>query len=100
MPARALTVAVVVMGVLIVAGVAALAVGVARRAVHPTPQIEATPFAAAPIDLPKGAHVTAISTGTDRLVVAVALPGGSEELLVVDLATGRRLGTIPVHAAP
>ncbi len=106
MPARAMTVVVVVMGILIVAGLAALAVGIVRRATDAIHSAEVpraagpTAFLAAPIGLPKGAHVTAISTGTDRLVIAVALPDGSQELIVVDLATGRRLGMIPLHAAP
>jgi hypothetical protein len=106
MPARAMTLLVVVMGILIVAGLTALAVGIARRAAHSVHPTEAplaagpAPFVAAPIDLPKGAQVTAISTGTDRLVVDVALPDGGQELIIVDLATGRRLGTIPLRAAP
>jgi hypothetical protein len=106
MPARALSALVVVMGVLIVGGLAALAVGVARRAGHATHAPEAPlavasrPFAAAPIDLPKGAHIAAISTGTDRLVVDVALPDGSQQLVIIDLATGRRLGTVPLRPAP
>jgi hypothetical protein len=106
MRAQALTVVVVIMGILIVAGLTALAVGIAHRAAHAIGSAEApratgpTPFVAAPIDLPKGAHVTAISAGASRLVVAVTLPDGSQQIIVVDLATGRRLGTIPLHAAP
>ncbi|HTV89043.1 MAG TPA: hypothetical protein VME41_08515, partial [Stellaceae bacterium] len=95
------------LGLLIIAGFGALAVGIARRTVHATPRATAPAaagaaeraFAAPPINLPKGAHVAGLSTGTNRLVVDVALPDGSEELLFIDLATGRRLGTVPLHTA-
>jgi hypothetical protein len=105
MPARALTILVVAMGVAILAGIAVIAATVAGRTFHSAPRTAASvtpapppaPFTAAPIDLPKGAHVAAISTGTDRLVINVALADGSQELIVIDLATGRRLGTVPLH---
>jgi hypothetical protein len=111
MPPRALTALVIFLGVAIVAGFAALAVGIAGRAArHPATRAAApparsqaagaTPFAAPPIDLPRGARVAAIGAGTDRLVLDLALPDGSQQLVIIDLATGRRLGTVPLHAAP
>jgi hypothetical protein len=104
MPARALTAIVVIMGILIVAGLAALAMTIAGRSFSANPHRSAIaasrPLAAPPIDLPKGAHVTAIGTGTDRAVVAVALPDGGEELLIIDLSTGRTLATVPLRPTP
>lgn len=97
----ALKVLVVVMGVMLVAGVAVLIVAIAGRVSqkgHSSagPQ----PFAAAPVDIPSGARIEAMSTGPDRLVLDLMLADGSRQLLVIDLASGRRLGTIPLRAAP
>jgi len=41
-----------------------------------------------------------MSAGGDRLVVDVVLPDGNRQLLVIDLATGVRLGTIPLQTVP
>ena len=97
----ALKVLVVVMGVMLVAGVAVLIVAIAGRvsqkgASSAGPQ----PFAAPPVDIPSGARIEAMSTGPDRLVLDLMLADGSRQLLVIDLASGRRLGTIPLRAAP
>jgi hypothetical protein len=98
---RALKILVVVMAVMILAGIAALAVVIAGRLSRggsgaATPQ----PFAAAPIALPQGARIEAMAAGPDRLVIDLVLADGTRELLILDLATGRRLGTIPLSTAP
>ena len=36
----------------------------------------------------------------ERLVVDIVLPDGTRQLLILDLTTGRRLGTIPLRTAP
>lgn len=108
MSLRALTILVVVMGAMIIAGLALIAAKVAGGLAQPAPRAAVTrsatasqpPFAAAPIELPAGARVAAISTGTDRVVVDVALADGSRELLIIDLSTGRRLATVPLRAGP
>lgn len=100
---RGLKVLVVVMGVMLVAGFATLIVVVAGRVAQrqsvavPTPTA-ASPFTAAPIDLPAGARVETIAVGIDRLVIDVVLSDGNRQLLILDLATGRRIGTIPLIA--
>lgn len=97
----ALKVLVIVMGVMLVAGVALLVVVIAGRVSHKAASIgTAQPFAAAPIDIPAGARIEAISTGPDRVVLDLTLADGNRELVVIDLATGRRLGTIPLRAVP
>jgi hypothetical protein len=53
-----------------------------------------------PIEIPPGARIEAMSNGPDRVVLDVMLADGSRQLVVIDLATGRRLGTIPLRAAP
>jgi hypothetical protein len=80
----ALKVLVVVMGIMLVAGVAVLLAAIA----------------AVPIDIPPGARVEAMSAGPDRLVLDLVLADGTRALVVIDLTTGHRLGTIPLRAAP
>jgi hypothetical protein len=93
---RALKILVVVMGVMLVTGFAVLVVLVAGRFSHP----RALPVAAeAPLELPPGARIESIGVGADRLALAVILPNGDRQIVVIDLATGRRLGTIPLHTA-
>lgn len=101
--ARALVLAVVGMGVAILAAVAFLGATIAGRVAHRPPAVAGAPvtaqaFVAPPIEVPKGAHVEALSTGADRLVLEIALADGSRQLVILDLATGRRLGTIPLTA--
>ena len=98
-PMRKLKILVVVMGVMLVAGTATLVVAIAARLSHPRPV--ATPTgAAAPIGLPAGARIESIGVGGDRLVVAVLLPDGDRQLLVLDLANGRQLMLIPLSSGP
>lgn len=95
---RALKILVVVMGVMLVGGFATLVVLIASRVAQkqsaaPSPQ----PFAAAPIELPAGASIETIGVGAERLVLSIVLSDGSRELVIIDLASGRRLGTIPLR---
>jgi Family of unknown function (DUF6476) len=97
---RGLKILVVVMGVMLLAGLATVAVVIAGRLGRGAPQTAAPPpFAAAPIELPPGARIGTMSIGGDRLVVDIVLPDGDRQLVVVDLLTGRRLGVIPLRAA-
>jgi hypothetical protein len=95
---RALKILVVVMGVMIVAGLTILIVVIAGRLSRGGPV--AAPFAAAPIELPAGARIETISVGGDRLVLDIVLPDGSRRLVIIDPATGRLLGTVPLRIAP
>ena len=97
---RALKLLVVVMGVLLVAGVVALVVAIAARLSHRAPALPATAFTAPPITLPHGAKIETMSAGTDRIVLQVDLVDGSVEMVVIDLATGRLVGVIPLREAP
>lgn len=105
---RGLKVLVVVMGVMIVVGFAALIVIMVGRLSNRAPAVAGgparaaagQPYTAPAIELPPGARIETMAVGSDRLVLDVALPLGGRELLVIDLATGRRLGTVPLPAAP
>lgn len=94
----ALKALVVVMGVMLVVGFAALIVVIAGRVSHKTAAPGAAqPYTAAPVQIPAGARIEAMSAGPDRLVLDLLLPDGNRELAVIDLGTGRRLGTIPLR---
>jgi hypothetical protein len=98
---RALKIAVLVMGVLLVVGTVALIVAIATRVSHkPLEPVARAEYAAPPIDLPAGSRIEAMTAGPDRLVIDLLLADGTRQLLVIDLATGRRLGTIPLRTVP
>lgn len=100
MPLRALKVLVVVMGIMLVVGFAALVVVIAGRVSRGGPPMPTSaPFAAAPLDLAAGTRIEAIGVGAERLVLAVVLPDGTRELVILDIASGRRLGSIPLRTA-
>jgi hypothetical protein len=90
---RGLKLLVVVMGVMLIAGVAALVATLAvRLSQHATPA-----FTAPPLALPKGAKIDAMSIGPDRIVLNIVLADGIRQLLVLDMRTGRLIGTIPLR---
>ena len=95
---RALKILVGVMGAMILAAVALLGATMAGRLSKGAPT--AAGFAAAPIEIPAGAHVEAMSTGPDRVVLDLVLADGTRQLVILDLATGKKLGTIPLRPMP
>ena len=98
---RALKILVVVMGVMLVVGFGALVVVIAGRVSRGGPAATvAHEFTAAPIDIPRGARIEAMTAGPDRLILALALPDGGRQLVVIDLVKGVRLGTIELHPIP
>ncbi len=87
---RALKIAVVVMGVLIVAGTAALVVAVLRRPAVPSglpPVIEAV------LQEPAGTRIGGIATVQDRLAVQLS-GGGPDRVVVIDPRSGAVTGRI------
>lgn len=97
---RALKILVVVMGVMLIGGFAALVVVIAGRVSRgPSASVPHT-FAGTPIDIPNGARVEAMTAAADRLILALVLPGGERQLLIIDLAKGTRLGVIQLHPVP
>jgi len=95
---RALKILVIVMGVMILAGFAALIVVIAGRLSRGGPAT--APFAAAPIELPAGARIETMGIGTDRLVLDILLPDGDRRLMIIDPASGHLLGAIPLRSTP
>jgi hypothetical protein len=89
---RALKAAVIVMGVLIAAGVAVLAVTLVQR----IGAVAVAPSAAAlhaVIDEPEGTRIAAASLSGDRLVLQLS-GGGADRVVVFDLAHGRVAGRV------
>ena len=102
---RALKILVIVMGVMLVGGFVALIISIAYMAKHkdttvPVPAATRAPYAAPAIELPAGARIEAMALGADYLVLNIMMPDGNRELLVLDLASGRRRGTIPLRSTP
>ena len=95
---RSLKILVVVMGVMLIGGFGLLVALVIGRLSHGCSPGRS--FAATTIDVPRGARIAAMAAGTDRLVIELVIPEGGHQLLVVDLATGARLGTIELRALP
>jgi hypothetical protein len=97
---RALKILVVVMGVMLVVGFAALIAAIAIRASHRKPEPPAGHLVAeSAIEIPRGARVEAMTTAPDRLILDFVLPDGERQILVIDLATGARVGVIQLHSA-
>ena len=100
LPLRALKIAVVVMGIMLVVGFAALVAVVAGRLSRGGPAaVPSASVTAAPLEVPAGTRIETIGVGADRLAIAVLLPDGSRELIIVDIVSGRRIGKIPLRTA-
>jgi hypothetical protein len=91
---RALKIAVVVMGVLIVVGTMALVIGVARRSSAPVPVAATLPSSvAADLDEPAGTRIAGIAAVQDRLAVQLQ-GGGVDRVVLIDPHTGAVTGRI------
>jgi hypothetical protein len=90
---RALKVAVVVMGVLIVVGTVGLVVGIARRGSMPPAQASLPVFATALLDEPAGTRIAAVVPVRDRLAVWLQ-GGGTDRVVLIDPVTGSVAGRI------
>jgi hypothetical protein len=93
---RALKVLVIVLGVLLVAGVAALIVGIVTRGPRPAEPVKRG-FGERIVELPAGAVLADRQVVGDRLVLTLSLPDGGHRLLVVEPGSGTVLGTIELR---
>ena len=87
---RALLAAVIVMGVLIVAGVATVVVTIVHRVATPHP-IASAPASAPPsvvLDEPPGTRIVSAAAAPDRLALTLQ-GGGPDRVVVIDTLTGR-----------
>lgn len=88
---RGLMVAVIGMGILIVAGVAVIGVTVVRRmsAVSPA-NASAAPLV---LDEPSGTRIAGASVGADHLAIQLG-GGGPDRVVIVDTRSGRVVGRV------
>ncbi len=98
---RALKILVVVMGVLLVGGTAALIAAIIDRSGrHRADAGAARGFDRTTLALPEGARVLGTDSVGDRLVLRLGLANGDEALILLDPRSGARLGTIELkHGA-
>ncbi len=93
---RWLMAAVIGMGILIVAGVAVLAVLLVQRMSSlPAPIASASspPVVAAMLDEPAGTHIVSTSIGADRAALVLG-GGGPDRVVIVDLRSGHVVGRV------
>jgi hypothetical protein len=95
---RALKALVVVMGIMLIGGFAVLVAVIVGRVSHGGSPPRSFPATA--IDIPRGARIETMTAGTDRLILDLALPEDRRQLVIIDLATGARLGTVELRPAP
>ena len=95
---RGLTVFVVLMGVILVVGFGVVIAVVAGRMSRGGTAMNADrPFPTTATEIPRGARVEAMTTAPNRLILDLILPDGERQLVILDAATGSRLGTIELH---
>ena len=100
---------VIVLGVMIVAGIAVIGVTIYHRATNPVnspvppsakpstePAVRTGPgpgFGKVALDLPPGSRIVETTAEGDRLILRLRLADGGWQILILDMATGKRLGT-------
>jgi hypothetical protein len=93
----ALKIVVGAMTVLLIAGFGALIGGLAMQAKNRPAEAG---FANAELTLPKDARIVETTQSGERLVLRAAQPDGRESLYVIDLGSGRLVGTVALKRAP
>jgi Family of unknown function (DUF6476) len=88
------------MGIVIVVGFGVVVAVIAGRLSRREAASAAHAFAGSAIGIPSGARIEAMTATSDHLILDLALPDGGRKIIVVDLATGNRLGTIELRVVP
>jgi len=108
---RALKIAVIGMGVLIVLGLVVLFATIAKRAgmgkspeaaALETPAVKAPPkpFGDTLVSIPRGSRMVDFRSDGQRLLVHVRPPGLEDVIHVIDLDSGKMVGTVTVAPRP
>jgi hypothetical protein len=90
---RALKAAIVIMGVMIIAGTALLVALIIRRASHPAPTAATAPTGQATLHQPQGTRIISLAATPTGLAVALQ-GGGPDRILILDPTTLRPTATI------
>ena len=91
---RTLKALVIGMGILIVVGTAMIAVMIARRGGDGGAVGGDASSKTARIALPAGARVIETALDGDRIALRIALDGGGQRVIIIDVPTGRRVGAV------
>ncbi len=106
---QALKALVIVLGVVIVAGIAVIGVTIYQRAMAPadSPGPGSTEpavrtglgpgFGKVALDLPAGSRIVEMMAEDDRLILRLRLADGGRQILILDMATGKRIGTFELR---
>lgn len=92
---RRLKLAVILLGAMIIIALVAMGLGFYRELA--VLEKAARKFGDVSVELPAGSNVVSSSVAGDRLVVHLRLAGDTEEIWLLDLATGERLGRIQLN---
>ncbi len=96
---------VIVLGVMIVAGIAVIGVTIYHRATNlvnsPVPASAESAVWTGPgpgfgpvvLELPPGSRIVEMTAEDGRLILRLRLADGGRQILILDMATGKRLGT-------
>jgi len=88
---------VIIMGVLIVVGLVVVVVTIANRMGSGNAtagRATAAPFAAVDLPIPAGCEVKETTTADNRLILRLGSGERCNQVLIVDMTTGRLLGTL------
>lgn len=96
---RALKITVIVLGVLLVLGTAALVAAVVHR-VAEQPSFASRAAESLRVSLPAGARILGAELSGDRLMVRAALAQGDEAIFLIDARSGRLIATIGASSKP
>jgi len=110
---RALKAVVIVMAILILAGVTIIVVTIAKRGGEMAARSAAEAPGEAPgeapvaprgfdrarLELPEGSRIVEMATEDQRLVLRLRLADSSERILLVDMASGRVVGSLEIERA-
>ena len=91
---RTLKTLVIGMGILIVVGTTIIAVMIARRGGDGDAASGDASITTAQIALPAGARVVETALHGDRIALRIALIGGDQRVIIIDVPTGRRVGAV------
>lgn len=108
---RALKAFVIGMAILLTLGMVVVVVTIVQRADEvgapapatassPTPVAALSSFDKSRIVLPAGAEIVDMVAEGERLVLRLKLAGGGERLVILDMGSGRQLGTVELERAP
>lgn len=108
---RLLKAAVIVMGLLIVAGLVVIWLKIYRNATEVGEAVDsalaepaATGAVAPPrltaLGLPEGSRVQSMTTAENRLILHVRVPGDTERIVIIDLRSGALVGEFALEAGP